>query len=340
MIAKHEGSKTRGTFNRLLCAFVSSWFVSAGVGAAVDARVVDAAKRQDAAAVRALIAQKVDVIAFAPVVSTGWDDVLREAKAAGIPVILTDRAVDADPSLYVGFLGSDFVEEGRKAARWVVSQFPERSTEVAIVQIEGTTGSAPASDRKKGFEEILAQHPSFRIVDSRSGDFSRDGGKQAMAAMLKDRGRDMRVVFAHNDDMALGAIQAMEEAGLRPGRDILVVSIDAVHAAFEAMINGKLNATVECNPLMGPQLMTSVTEVVAGRPIARRIVIDEQVFTADTARGMRVARQLRSGNVGINTAQRNHEAPFGGFKLSGVGRDGGSFGLHAYSELQSIVWPG
>ena len=246
----------------------------------------DAEQKQEnqVAALRDFIAQKVDVIAFAPVVATGWDDVLREAKAAGIPVILTDRAVDADPSLYVGFLGSDFVEEGRKAARWVVSQFPERSTEVAIVQIEGTTGSAPASDRKKGFEEILAQHPSFRIVDSRSGDFSRDGGKQAMAAMLKDRGRDMRVVFAHNDDMALGAIQAMEEAGLRPGRDILVVSIDAVHAAFEAMINGKLNATVECNPLMGPQLMTSVTEVVAGRPIARRIVIDEQVFTADTAR--------------------------------------------------------
>jgi simple sugar transport system substrate-binding protein len=246
----------------------------------------DAEQKQERqiAALRDFIAQKVDVIAFAPVVSTGWDEVLREAKGAGIPVILTDRAVDADPSLYVGFLGSDFVEEGRKAARWVVSQFPEPPAEVAVVQLEGTAGSAPASDRKKGFEEILAQHPSFRIVASRNGDFSRDGGKQAMAAILEERGHGVRVVFAHNDDMALGAIQAMEEAGLRPGRDILVVSIDAVRAAFEAMINGKLNATVECNPLMGPQLMTSVTEVVAGRPIAKRIVIDEQVFTADTAR--------------------------------------------------------
>jgi simple sugar transport system substrate-binding protein len=246
----------------------------------------DARQKQEnqIAALREFIAQKVDVIAFAPVVSTGWDEVLREASAAGIPVILTDRAVDADPSLYAGFLGSDFVEEGRKAARWVVSQFPEAPAEVAIVQLEGTTGSAPASDRKKGFEEILAQHSSFRIVDSRSGDFSRNGGRQAMADILEERGTGIRVVFAHNDDMALGAIQAMEEAGLRPGRDILVVSIDAVREAFEAMISGKLNATVECNPLMGPQLMTSVTEVVAGRPIAKRIVIDEQVFTADTAR--------------------------------------------------------
>ncbi len=248
----------------------------------------DAEQKQEnqVAAIRDFIAQKVDVIAFAPVVSTGWDDVLREAKAAGIPVILTDRAVDADPSLYAGFLGSDFVEEGRKAARWVATQFPDASTPVTIVQLEGTPGSAPASDRKKGFEEIAAQYPSFRIVESRTGDFSREGGKAAMAAILEARGRDIRVLYAHNDDMALGAIQAMEEAGIKPGKDILIVSIDAVRAAFEAMINGKLNATVECNPLMGPQLMTSVTEVVAGRPIAKRIVFDEAVFTADTARQM------------------------------------------------------
>jgi simple sugar transport system substrate-binding protein len=246
----------------------------------------DARQRQEnqIEAIRQFIEQKVDVIAFAPGVATGWDQVLREAGAAGIPVILTDHGIDADESLYAGFLGSDFVEEGRKAARWVVSQFPDAAAAVNIVQIEGAAGSAPARDRKLGFEEVIATHPNLRIVDSRTGEFSRQGGKLAMAAILQSRGRDIRVLYAHNDDMALGAIEAIEAAGLRPGKDILIVSIDAVRAAFEAMINGKLNATVECNPLIGPQLMTSVTEVVAGRPIARRAVVDEAVFTADNAR--------------------------------------------------------
>lgn len=234
-------------------------------------------------ALRDFVRQKVDVIAFAPVVSSGWDEVLREVKEAGIPVILTDRPVDSDPSLYVGFLGSDFVEEGRKAARWLVAQFPEHTGEVRIVELEGTVGAGPATDRKKGFEEIVAAHPRFRIVVSASGDFSRDGGRAAMAEILAS-GTRPHALFAHNDDMALGAIDALEAAGIRPGKDVIIVSIDAVREAFEAMIAGKLNATVECNPLLGPQLMTSVTEVVAGRPIAKRIVVDEQdVFTPDVA---------------------------------------------------------
>jgi simple sugar transport system substrate-binding protein len=207
-----------------------------------------------------------------------------EARDAGIPVILTDRAVTSDPSFYVGFLGSDFVEEGRKAGRWVSETFKDATSDVNIVELQGTVGSAPANDRKAGFEEIIAANPHLKIIRSQTGDFTRTKGKETMEAILKSETRKIHVLYAHNDDMAIGAIQAIEEAGLRPGKEILIVSIDAVKGAFEAMIAGKLNATIECNPLLGPQLMTSVAEVVAGRPIPKRILVEETMFTMDTAR--------------------------------------------------------
>jgi ABC-type sugar transport system substrate-binding protein len=252
----------------------------------IDLRFADAQQKQEnqIKALRTFIAQKVDVIAFSPVVATGWDTVLEEAKAAGIPVILTDRAVTSDPSLYVGFLGSDFIEEGRKAGRWVNESFKDAAADVNIVELQGTVGSAPANDRKKGFEEAIAENPHLKIIRSQSGDFTRAKGKETMEAILKSESRKIHVLYAHNDDMAIGAIQAIEEAGLRPGKEILIVSIDAVKGAFEAMIAGKLNATIECNPLLGPQLMTSVAEVVAGRPIPKRIVVEETMFTMDTAK--------------------------------------------------------
>ncbi|HEX5163226.1 MAG TPA: ABC transporter substrate-binding protein [Steroidobacteraceae bacterium] len=252
----------------------------------IDLRFADAQQKQEnqIKALRTFIAQKVDVIAFSPVVETGWDTVLMEAKAANIPVILTDRSVTADPSLYAGFIGSDFVEEGRKAGRWVAERFKDGSDDVNIVELQGTVGAGPAIDRKKGFEEIISANPRFKIIRSQSGDFTRSKGKEVMEAFLKAETRKIHVLFAHNDDMAIGAIQAIEEAGLKPGRDILIVSIDAVKGAFEAMIAGKLNVTIECNPLLGPQLMTSVTEVVARRPIPRRIVVEEQVFPMETAK--------------------------------------------------------
>jgi galactofuranose transport system substrate-binding protein len=251
----------------------------------IDLRFSDAQQKQEnqIKALRLFIAQKVDVIAFSPVVETGWDSVLREAKAANIPVILTDRAVSADSSLYIGFIGSDFIEEGRKAARLVNAKFEDAAGDVRIVELQGTVGSAPANDRKRGFEEIIAANPKLKIVRSQSGDFTRAKGKEVMEAFLK-ADRDFQVLYAHNDDMAIGAIQAIEEAGLEPGKDIYIVSIDAVKGAFDAMIAGKLNATIECNPLLGPQLMTSVAEVVAGRPIPKRIVVEEQVFTMETAK--------------------------------------------------------
>jgi simple sugar transport system substrate-binding protein len=252
----------------------------------IDLRFSDAQQKQEnqIKALRSFIAQRVDVIAFSPVVETGWDTVLQEARDAKIPVILTDRAVSSDPALYVGFIGSDFVEEGRKAGRWVSEKFKDADGDVNIVELQGTVGSAPANDRKKGFEEIIAANPRLKIVRSQSGDFTRSKGKEAMEAFLKAETRKIHVLYAHNDDMAIGAIQAIEEAGLKPGKDILIVSIDAVKGAFEAMIAGKLNVTIECNPLLGPQLMTSVTEVMAGRPIPKRIVVDEEIFTMETAK--------------------------------------------------------
>jgi galactofuranose transport system substrate-binding protein len=258
----------------------------------IDLRFSDAQQKQEnqIKALRSFIAQKVDVIAFSPVVETGWDTVLREAQAAKIPVILTDRAVTADASLYIGFIGSDFVEEGRKAARLVSEKFKDATGDVRIVELQGTVGSAPANDRKKGFEEIIAANPRLRIVRSQSGDFTRAKGKEVMEAFLKTD-KKIDVLYAHNDDMAIGAIQAIGEAGLKPGKDIYIVSIDAVKGAFDAMIAGSLNATIECNPLLGPQLMTSVVEVVAGRPIPKRIVVDEQVFTMETAKQHIQSRQ-------------------------------------------------
>lgn len=259
---------------------------SAAHDAGIDLRFSDAQQKQanQISAIRSFIAQRVDVIAFSPVVESGWEPVLREAKAAHIPVVLTDRAVDvSDPSLYVTLIGSDFVEEGRKAARWLLQNTPAGDGPVDVVELEGTVGSAPAIDRKKGFHEVLAGHPRYQVIRSQSGDFTRAGGKEVMEAFLKAEGKRINVVFAHNDDMAIGAIQAIEEAGLRPGKDIKVISIDGVKGAFEAMMTGKLNVTVECNPLLGPQLMQAVEAIKAGKPLPRRIVVEESVYPMESA---------------------------------------------------------
>ena len=253
----------------------------------ITLRFADAQQRQEnqVKAIRSFIAQRVDIIAFSPVVESGWETVLREAKAAKIPVILTDRAVNVtDTSLYATFIGSDFVEEGRRAARWLVeraAKSPGKSFN--IVELQGTVGSAPALDRKKGFEEVIAGKANLKITRSQTGDFTRTKGKEVMEAFLKAQGKNINVLYAHNDDMAIGAIQAIEEAGLKPGVDILVISIDGVKGAFQAMAAGKLNVTVECNPLLGPQLMAAAQAVAAGKPVERRITVVEGVFPAETA---------------------------------------------------------
>jgi ABC-type sugar transport system substrate-binding protein len=259
---------------------------SAAAEAGITLRFSDAQQKQEnqIKALRSFIAQRVDVIAFSPVVETGWETVLREAKAAKIPVILTDRAVDvSDETLYLSLIGSDFVEEGRKAGRWLLENTKDVQGDINIVELQGTVGSAPANDRKKGFGEIIAADPRYKIIRSQTGDFTRAKGKEVMEAFLKAEGKKINVLFAHNDDMAIGAIQAIEEAGLKPGSDITIISIDGVKGAFEAMIAGKLNVTVECSPLLGPQLMAAVKDVVAGKQIPRRIVTEESVFPKETA---------------------------------------------------------
>ena len=260
---------------------------SAAEAAGIKLKFSDAQQKQEnqIKALRSFIAQRVDVIAFSPVVETGWETVLREAKAAKIPVILTDRAVDvSDDSLYVSFMGSDFLEEGRKAGRWLLENTRDRTGDIRIVELQGTVGSAPANDRRRGFQEIIAADPRYKIVRSQTGDFTRAKGKEVMEAFLKAEGRNINVLYAHNDDMAIGAIQAIEEAGLKPGKDILIISVDGVKGAFEAMIAGKLNVTVECNPLLGPQLMAAVKDVVAGKPVPKRIVTDESIYPMEKAK--------------------------------------------------------
>jgi galactofuranose transport system substrate-binding protein len=196
--------------------------------------------------------------------------------------VLSDRAVKvSDPSLYVTFLGSDFVEEGRRAAEAVAKLTGGKAN---IAELVGTVGSAPAIDRKKGFEEVLTKYPDMKIIMSQSGDFTRAKGKEVMEAFLKaPNAKDINVLFAHNDDMALGAIQAMEEAGIKPGQDIKIVSIDGVRGAFEAMKDGKLNVTVECNPLLGPQLFDLVEKVAKGESVPKRVVSQEGVYDQSQA---------------------------------------------------------
>jgi ABC-type sugar transport system substrate-binding protein len=251
----------------------------------IELKFSDAQQKQEnqIKAIRSFIAQKVDVIAFSPVVESGWGTVLREAKAAKIPVILSDRAVnEKDDSLWVSFMGSDFVEEGRKAGRWLLENYKGQG-DVNIVELQGTVGSAPAIDRKKGFEEIIKAQPRFKIIRSQTGDFTRAKGKEVMEAFLKAEGKKINVLYAHNDDMAIGAIQAIEEAGLKPAKDVIIISIDAVKGAFEAMMAGKLNVSVECSPLLGPQLMQAVKDLKAGKTLPRRIVTEEGIFPMEVA---------------------------------------------------------
>jgi galactofuranose transport system substrate-binding protein len=243
----------------------------------VELRFMDAQQKQENQidAIRKFIVEKVDVIGISPIVETGWTEVFQEAKDAGIPIILVDRRADVPDNLYVTYLGSDFVEEGHNAARQMVKLVNGQAN---IVELFGTIGSAPANDRYKGFREILKDYPGMKIIDSQSGDFTRAGGKEVMEVFLKKYGKTINAVFAQNDDMALGAIEAIEAYGLRPGVDIKIVSVDAVRGAFEAMIAGKLNATVECNPLLGPQFFELALKVVNGESVPKRVPSIESVF--------------------------------------------------------------
>jgi ABC-type sugar transport system substrate-binding protein len=254
--------------------------------AGVELKFSDAQGKQEnqIKAIRSFIAQRVDIIAFSPVVESGWDTVLKEAKDADIPVILTDRSVDSqDKTLYKTFIGSDFVLEGKKAGEWLVKEYEGKTGDVNIVELQGTPGAAPANDRKAGFADVIKADPKFKIIASQTGQFTRTDGKEVMEAFLKANPK-IDVLYAHNDDMGLGAIEAIEAAGKKPGTDIKIITVDAVKDGMTALSEGKINYIVECSPLLGPQLMDLAKKVKAGETVEQRVLTEETTFTQEQAK--------------------------------------------------------
>lgn len=257
----------------------------------IDLKFSDAQQKQEnqIKAIRSFIAQKVDVIGISPVVESGWETVFKEAKDAGIPVVLVDRNADVPEDLYVTRIGSDFTDEGKKAAEEMAQLLGGKGN---IVELQGTVGSAAATDRLNGFKSVIeAKYPDIKIIKSQTGDFTRAKGKEVMEAFLKSDGKNIQGLYAHNDDMAIGAIQAIEEYGLNPGTDIKIVSVDAVKGAFEAMIAGKLNVTVECNPLLGPQFYDVCEQIMKNESVPKYIPSEEGVYRQETAAADLPSRQ-------------------------------------------------
>jgi simple sugar transport system substrate-binding protein len=251
----------------------------------VNLKFSDAQQKQEnqIKSLRTFVSQGVDAIILAPVVKTGWEPVLREIKQAKIPVILVDRGVDvSDDSLYTTLIASDFVAEGRMAGEWLATKTLRRAN---IAELQGTPGADPAIERAKGFAEEIAKHPEMKILKSQTGEFTRAKGKEVMEAFLKSpEGGQINAVYAHNDEMALGAIQAIEAAGKKPGVDVIVVSIDGVRDAFQAMVDGKLNCTVECNPLLGPAAFDAVEKATKGEPLPKKTVVQDKLYDQATAK--------------------------------------------------------
>jgi ABC-type sugar transport system substrate-binding protein len=247
-------------------------------------------------ALRTFIARKVNCIVFTALVETGYGPVLQEAQKAKIPVIMIDRDVQAsDRGLRLTIMGSDFVKEGEKAGLWLADYLKKQGIddgekEVNIVELQGTTGSAPAIDRKTGFANILKQHSNWKLTRSQTGNFTTSEGKAVMEAFLK-ADQTIQVLYAHNDGMALGAIQAIKEAGLQPGKDIIIVGVDAVKGAFEAIVAGEMNCTIECSPLLGPQAVQAVRDLRDGKKLPARIWTIEGQFDATNAAAALPSRQ-------------------------------------------------
>lgn len=236
-------------------------------------------------AIRSCIQQGVDVIALPPVVEDGWDAVLTEAKNAGIPVIIVDRSVSADPSLYAAHIGSNMVLEGERAAAEMNKLMPDGGK---ILELSGTTGSGAAVGRAEGFRKAL--NSNIEIVDTQTGNFTRAEAKPVMEAFLKKYGTEIQGVFIHNDDMAIGAIEAMKAAGLKPG-DIKIISVDGTRGGFQAMIDGWIQADVECNPLLGPQVFELALKLMNGETIEREILTNETVYYPEQAEELLPSRQ-------------------------------------------------
>jgi ABC-type sugar transport system substrate-binding protein len=234
--------------------------------------------------VDSMIAQGIDVLFLPPREEKPLLPAVMKAQAAGIPTFLVDRSVDPNVAKagehYIAFLGSDFVDQGRRVAEWTIENF--KGDKGVIVELEGTTGSSPANDRKKGFDEAIAADDRFEIVASQSGDFARDQGRQVMETLLQSH-PDVNIVYAHNDEMAIGAIQALELAGRKPGEDVLVVSIDGTRDALQAITDGKMGVTVESSPFFGPLACDVMKRYAAGETIEPWVKVEDRIFTKENA---------------------------------------------------------
>jgi len=229
-------------------------------------------------ALRSFIAYKVDVIAFSPIVEDGWDNVLAEAKSAGIPVLLVDRYIRTeDDSLYAGHVGSDFMEEGRKAGQYLMEKTAGMD-KVKIVEITGTEDSTPMRHRSEGFREILANSERYTILQSISGDFLRSKGWECMVTLLNEY-KDIDVLYSHNDQMTYGAIEAIEAVNLKPGVDIVIISVDGEQAAIDLLKEGKINCVVECTPLLGEEVIQLALRMKRNETIPRYNYSEERMFT-------------------------------------------------------------
>ena len=237
----------------------------------------DAQQKQEnqVKALRNFISQGVDYILFTAVVSTGWEEVLKEVNEAEIPLILMDRMPDNMADIqYAAAFGGDFVEEGRRMALWTknyVEKIGRSGEELNVVILEGTTGADAASGRQQGIMEILKDTPNLKVIASQSGNFTRAEGQPVMESFLKAHDK-IDILLAHNDDMALGAIDAIKAAGKVPGKDIIIVGCDAPKTAFDAIIAGDMNATIECTPLYGPFVVDALKKLMAGEDLGRDLI--------------------------------------------------------------------
>ena len=246
----------------------------------IELHFVDAQQKPEnqIKAIRSFIDMGVDVIALSPVIETGWEQVLTECKNADIPVILVDRGIDAgiDSSLYTTMIASDHVWAGKQAAIVMNGLLGGSGT---VVELQGTIGASATIQRERGFDDyITSKCPGIEIAAHQSGDFTRDKGREVMASMLETYDH-IDGVFAHNDDMALGAIEAIKEAGLKPGEDIKIVSVDGVRGALEAILAGEMNCTVECTPLLAKQIFDTAADLKAGKTVDKWIVSDDEIYT-------------------------------------------------------------
>ena len=238
-------------------------------------------------AIRSFIVYQVDVIAFVPIVEDGWDNVLQEAKEANIPVIIVDRQINTDPSLYAGFLGENGFEEGCSAANYLIKKTRNINNRINILELSGTENSSVATGRANGFRSVIDQYPKFNIIHSEDGDFLRSRGKEIMDRILAENhgylridGQKIDVIYSHNDSMTLGLLDSMKNNSISPAQTI-IISIDAEQKSIDALTEGKLNCVVECNPNLGPTLMKLVLDIAAGKEIPRVTYMKETVFTED-----------------------------------------------------------